>query len=452
LALALALAPGSPVAAQREDSRPPRTPLELEPLRGRGPGGLAGAEIVPVLARDQVLVSTTLRLFALDACSGEILWSAGPPRGWEELEPEAYARAFVGLDHEQLLVAPAAGERIAVAALQVPWTRRDYEEWQGLAIAIPLPERRLFAFELASGAPRWDHAPPPGGDGAGGAFSERMSLVASPLVVGARVLVPCTSDESSIDYHVACYRLETGALLWTTFVTRGQVERNLFGRQSLEFATAPLVAAPDGRTLLAQTDLGLVAALDLATGEVLWRTEYAPLPLPQAKGYAAQKRKEVWRVAPPLVVGEVVLATPRDGAELLALELSSGRRLWAEPMESLRALDGDDQRGLDHLIGADADALYLGGEKVCALAKGGGLASDGGWQVRFTLPLAGSAAARARLAGDALFVPTRTEVLERFIRYPWRRRAFAAQAARGILAIEGALFVLGEGGMRRLER
>src|SRR5262249_31288158 len=151
--------------------------------------------------------------------------------------------------------------------------RHPTEDWQGITISTALPERRLFAFDLATGLPLWDHAPPPSWDGVNGDFAERMSVTGSPLVVGERVLVSCMSDESSIDYHVACYRIETGQLLWDRFVVRGQEERTNFEYLVREFAPPPLVSAP-GQRVVTETGLGVVAALDAATGELLWRTEY----------------------------------------------------------------------------------------------------------------------------------------------------------------------------------
>lgn len=442
------LAPARP-RAQREEAQLERSVLDLTPFaskRGKAPL----AQLEPVLAGDKVLVTSTLRLFAFEARTAELAWTAGPPGGWGQLEPRRLEDLLGALEPERLLVAPAAGERAAVAALQIPQGQAG-EDWHGLEIQRALPERRLFAFELATGRALWNHAPPSDWDGRSGAFAQRMNVCASPLVVGARVFVPCTRDESSIDYHVACYELETGAKLWTTFVKRGQIERNMFGFQAREFAAAPLVAA--GTRVLAQTGLGMVAALDVKSGRVLWKSDYAPIPLPKVKNYQHQPplRPTVWRNATPLVIGDVVLAAPLDCAELLALDLSSGKRLWTAAETTWKELaPGSRVSGFDRVI-ADADTLYLGGQDFTALPIVDWRAGPAS-RARWTRALGDVPPVAARRGGDALFVTHDSRVVELDLASGEIRRALATGVASGLLVTDESLFVLADGALRRIER
>jgi len=146
--------------------------------------------LIPVLAGDEVLVTSTLRLFAFDARTAEPRWSAGPPAGWDAPPQEVRDEAFEGLDAPHLWIAPAAGARVAVAALQVPLLK-SAPDWRDNRF-VAAPERRLFAFELASGRPLWDHAPALTGDDTSGGFPQRMSVMGSPTIAGDRVLVACT--------------------------------------------------------------------------------------------------------------------------------------------------------------------------------------------------------------------------------------------------------------------
>src|SRR5437867_8899373 len=132
-------------AAQRAETSP-GAKLDLTPFAKP-----ERAELVPVLAGERVLLTSTLRLYAFDACSGELAWSAGPPAAWDQLAPAAREALFAGLAPGRMFVAPAAGERVAVAALQIPRSRQAPENWDGMVIWNALPERRLFAFDLASG-------------------------------------------------------------------------------------------------------------------------------------------------------------------------------------------------------------------------------------------------------------------------------------------------------------
>jgi outer membrane protein assembly factor BamB len=445
--LSLAAAP----AAQREALQS-KAKLDFTPFAGTWKHR---AELQPILAGELVLVTTTLRLFAFDMHTERLRWSAGPPRGWDELERAARDRLFDGLDVRQLWIAPGAGERVAVAALQVPLSRTASEEWQGIRIETSLPERRLFAFELGTGRPLWNHAPSPDWDGRNGPQPERMSLIGSPTVVGDRVLTVSSSDQSSVDYHVSCYQLASGALHWSTFVVRGQVEHNMFGRAVIEFAAAPLVAIPARGVVLASTGLGVVAALDLATGQVLWRTDYTPIPIPKARSYSPPKRDTVWRTTPPVVVGGVVLVAPRDSRDLMALDLADGRLLWSLPSSVLNALDADTaELSFDHLIGADERVFYLGGAKTSALAKPGGMRSVEAPVPQWTERVENAEWARhGQLAPDAVVVVGAFEspvFLERERGH--RLGRLVLDAARGLLVTDEELFVLTDAGLDRIER
>ena len=438
-------------AAQREAVRTlPK--LDLTPFAGKDVGR---AELVPVLAGEHVLVTSTLRLFAFDARTAELRWSAGPPHGWDALEPAVREQLFDGLDLRLLWVAPAASERVVVAALQLPLSRNPTEDWHGIQIATAVPERRLFAFELDSGRPLWNHAPAGSGQLAEPSFAQEMTLTSSPTVTGSRVLVPCTSDESSVDYHVACYELTTGALLWNTFVLRGQLERNSFGKAMREFAGPPLVAVAERGCVLAQTGLGAIAALDLATGTLLWRTDYYPIPVPKARTYTAPKREVVWRTTPPIVVGDVVLATPPDSFDLMALDLAYGHVLWINPARSLASLHSETAKlGFDHLIGASADVIYVGGSKLSAFAKRGGFRSPRRFENLWTVPLEQSwTLGRAQLAGEGIFQPGPGEclVLDRKTGTKGNDHALTSRP-RGFLVTDGALYALGDDGLKRIER
>ena len=448
--LALLLLTDVPGAAQREAVRAlPK--FDLTPFARKDVGR---AELVPVLAGEHVLVTSTLRLFAFDAGTAELRWSAGPPDGWNALEPALRDQLFDGLDLRLLWVAPAASERVAVAALQVPLSRNPTEDWHGLQIATAIPERRLFAFELDSGRPLWNHAPRPG-EPAEPSFAEEMTLTSSPTVAGGCVLVPCTSDASSVDYHVASYELTTGTLLWSTFVVRGQIERNMFGKAVREFVGAPLVAVPERGRVLAQTGLGTIVALDLVTGELLWRTDYEAIPLPKARSYTPPKREVVWRTSAPIVVGDVVLATPPDSRDLMALDLADGHVLWSVTERELTACHSDTEKlGFDHLLGASEDVIYLGGSKLSAIARRGGLRSPRPLEHLWTVPVEQPwTLGRAQLAGEEILQPGASECLV-LDRKTGTRRDDRSLTSRpcGFLVTADALFALGEDGLKRIER
>src|SRR5439155_16921346 len=110
---------------------------------------------------------------------------------WREVSPRDRADFFAGIDHESVLIAPAAGEHVAVAALQIPVAFVENEKFNGsITITTRMPDRRLFAFDLATGRKLWSQVPLPGWDGESGSFVERMSVAGPPTVSGTRVLAP----------------------------------------------------------------------------------------------------------------------------------------------------------------------------------------------------------------------------------------------------------------------
>ncbi len=369
---------GSTNSLPRRDAAPWFTALDLAPFGSRSEFHPA---LFPVLAGDRVLVSSSLRLYCLDAFTGELHWQAGPAAGWAELAEDQKNDLFSQVNRSQILVAPAVGGRYVLAALQLPFSVEPDEGWQGIEIQVMIPQRRLFAFDLESGRESWNHAPALAFNAKERRFAplparnyaEEMGVAAPPLIAGSRVIVPCYRLQGRIDFQVACYALETGELLWATAVVSGQRPINMFGRPLEEFTCSPAVLA--GSRVVVQTDLGSVAALDLFTGEILWESLYRQIPLPDPKTWIPAPRKLVWRVAPPAVVGDVVVATPSDSDEITAFRLDDGRVLWTQSARSLQGLDPKRSLSYDLLAGADENTILLAGEKLGMLRKPGGIAS-----------------------------------------------------------------------------
>ncbi len=353
------------------------------PFNGRRPSP-DHYNMFPVLAGNTLLVSTSLRLLAVDAYAGVVRWVSEEPPGWDRVDANdmrslssrpdnqtLQRRDFLsGLDRDTLLVAPAAGSGVAVAALQVPVTHLSNREFQNIRITTVIPDRRLFAYDLQTGRPLWNHMPPPLWDGESGSFSQRMRVAGPPVVVGSRVLVPAYRMRGRIDYHVACYDLATGELLWSRAVISGQRELNMFGRHQWEFAAPPLLV--EGDRVVALTGLGSVAAVDLYTGDLLWETLYEQIALPQVHQFEAHRRKRNWRNAPPVAVDGVVVGTPVDSEDMIALDLETGAMVWSIRYDTL--MRGRTREQLT-LIGADETTVFLAGRKILACRQPAGLAS-----------------------------------------------------------------------------
>ena len=344
----------------------------LEPGRSEPLIGSAGAVgvLFPTLWGERLYVSTSLRLLCLDAYSGELLWASAEPPGWNRVRRSDF---YEGIHEKTLLIAPAAAAGVAVAALQIPVTQSENRDYDRIKITRIIPDRRLFAFDARTGEDLWNHMPPEDWDGEGGCFSERMFVAGPPVIAGTRLLVPAYRMQGRIDYHVACFELTTGALLWSANLISGQRELNMFGRHQEEFCAPPVRV--EGHRVIALTQLGALAALDLFTGEVLWETLYEQYPLKGAVHWNPSIRTRVWDNAPAVVADGMVIAGPTDSPDLIGVELDSGTLLWSIPQERLigRAFRSDDKNLV--LLGATEDTVYLGGHTILALRSGTGLHS-----------------------------------------------------------------------------
>lgn len=329
--------------------------------------------LFPVLWDDRLFVSTGLSVVAANALDGELLWQSDEPAGWSQLSGGARAEFFSGLDRGMSMVAPAVGSGVVVAALQIPRYDLDNADFQGIVITVRLPERRLFAFDAADGKPLWNHVPTAGIDLEAQGIAARMHVAGPPVVAGSRVLVPLVSMQGRVELHLACFELSTGTLQWSTSVLSGQRELNMFNRHEREYSAPPVHV--EGHRVLVLTQLGTLAAFDLFSGNVLWQSAYDQIALPPSRGWSPPERRREWKTAPPVVADGVVLATPADSEDLIAVSLEDGTVLWSMPHERLRPMRASDY-SVDTLLGTREDSVILGGGWIATYRKPGSLRSQ----------------------------------------------------------------------------
>ena len=399
----------------------------------------------PTVAGDSLLINTGLRLLALSSWTGDVLWDSKETRGWESLSPKRREDCFLGVDRQNLMLGACVADGVAVAPLQLPYTRLPQQKFNNINITTPLPERRLFGYELATGRPLWSHEPAPGWDGESGSLVERGSVAAPPVAIGHRVLVPVVRMQGRIDYHVVCVDARDGSTLWSTNLVSGQRELNMFGRAEHEFSACPLVVH-DGK-VIALTQLGAIAALDLHTGEILWETLYERIELPRTQDFRAPAFRTQWRNAPPVIADGCVLATPFDSRELVAVDLESGALLWSLAHATINRAAGAMSQ-LNVLVGADRTTIVLGGEMLAAMDAPQGVSVRGPMRLRWRRepeeeedPFTG----RASLARGRVVWPLREGRVEldlatgeTLLAAAWPDR----QAAGNVLPLAGALVVV----------
>ena len=413
-------------------------------------GFLDYSNLRPKVADGTVWLNTGLRILSVDLLTGAVRWDSGEVQGWGDLDGGERLSLVRGVGKDTLISEVAVDEPtgILVGAMQLPLASLDNDQFSGIKITVSLPERRLFAFNAHTGAPLWDHAPRLGDSIsllAADSFAERMGIAAPPLIHGGLVLVPCYELAGRITMFVAAYDLQTGELAWRTRVVSGQQRVNLFGVHESEFNSAPL-RAQDGK-LIVLTQLGVVAALDIDTGEPIWETSYTQFDLPRNNGNYTPQRDRAWQATAPILADQMVFATPVDCPDLVAFDLETGERLWSERAYRLTAgefatvasqptdLDptawglaaqgfttaSHSRGGVDHLVAASRDKVWLGGDHLVAWTNTAGDLSTSrpSRQAFGALPTPGGMAINrpvsprplAVAAGDSILVPSDWGVL-----------------------------------------
>jgi outer membrane protein assembly factor BamB len=398
-----------------------------------------------VSAEDLVLFSTSRRLVAVNMWSGREQWSSDEPDGWMNMRESERKEYTKGLDTRDALFAPAVADGIVVAPLQVPYSPHRNEDYDNIPILRIIPEWRLFAWDLQTGEELWDHNIPNRWDGETGSFAQRMRVAGPPVIAASRVLVPVYRLEGRIGFHVACYDLTTGRLLWSKQLISGQRELNMFSRTAWAFSAPPVRV--EGDRVICLTQLGTLASLDLFTGALQWETLYEQLPLPRRRSFDADRRPATWRNTPPVVADGLVLATPVDSEELIAADLETGSLLWSMRQSKISRDAEGYVPDVDLLLGADDETVYLGGRRLIALERAGGLrlgVPRRRWSFGEAKIREENSRAWPVLTADRIIVPTTTARLE-IERKQGRLLAdtpWLAGQGGNLLAVDGALFTL----------
>ncbi|MCP3918688.1 MAG: PQQ-binding-like beta-propeller repeat protein [bacterium] len=378
--------------------------------------------IFPTRLGDTVFINTSRELIAVGAYTGEEMWRNGEQLlGWDRISSSEKNSFQDAIDLDEIIVAPAADQGVVVCVLQIPHAFEEDDVYGDLQIIKRIPERRLFAFDVQTGDVLWHTLPPPMWDGESGSFAQRMTVVGPPVIAGSRVFVPAAQLRGRIEFHVGCFDLFTGDTLWSTPLITGQRGLNMFGRSMSEFSAPPLVVA--GNRVIALTQLGVLAGLDLFTGETLWETLYSQIPIDLSQYYSPSKLRSVWSNAPPVVTGDTIVATPMDSRFAVGVDIETGAVIWSKRHDTfvrgVRGGGGTYTGGGTNslvrvLLGADERRVYLGGSRISAFESLGGIDLGAPTRRKWVWPVDDALVAhlpRAVLGGDRLYVPRRAELV-----------------------------------------
>lgn len=346
----MALPAGSPVLVTSEEV----TAIGFD----RRADGSAYA-MFPIGDLDGIYVNTGRDLKAFDPLRRGFAWEWASPL--REVEQSRWSN---GGDEEQInpdmVLAAACGDDVVVAAMQVPDKSANVDFNNGLRIIYKMPQRRLFGFARATGKMLWSHW-----DELDGPKTRRMrghDACGPPLVVGDTVYAPIHDRSGAIAFSVGAYDLHTGALKWRRLVCSSQQEVNMFGNARMEFAASPLAVA-DG-LLYGAANLGVVFALELATGRVRWITAHEVVNMPMTRIHGQQSRPVFFANNAPAITAGVACFTPLDSPSVLGLDCETGRLLWRLPASA--AVDGL-ENDVRWLAGVLDDEFVLAGRGAIAV-------------------------------------------------------------------------------------
>ncbi|MCG3137198.1 MAG: hypothetical protein HJJLKODD_01041 [Phycisphaerae bacterium] len=208
-------------------------------------------------------------------------------------------------------------------------------------------------------------------------------FTASPIAVARPAILPANGAVGpevllvpywvGRDYFLGVLQPEDGNLLRSLHI-------GTLASGWLDSRAARPLAVRD-QTAYLPTGAGLVAAVDLYDLSLRWLSRY---PIAESTPQ--------WLPAPPVITGESLLLPATDSAYLQAFSLVDGRLLWKV-----------DRGRHSHIIAADDDSVYLGGEIISRLAL-----EDGHefWKLEVE-----QATGPAVLSGSNIYVPTRRSLI-----------------------------------------
>ncbi len=190
-------------------------------------------------------------------------------------------------------------------------------------------------------------------------YDRNFSFAAPPLVRGDRLYLGiCTSPMGEQESRVLCLDRKTGRPLWTTFLSSVTGMQAAFMGVAFQPAYLPMLAEQGG-TLYVGTNLGVVGALNPASGAVLWLAQY------RRAGRRLQPNTGMMEAAfrrpanAPLLWNGTLFVLAQDRADLMAFDASTGDELKLPPSGEMH---GElEWKSILHLLGTVNDDLVMTG-------------------------------------------------------------------------------------------
>jgi outer membrane protein assembly factor BamB len=272
----------------------------------------------PVVAEGRVFVlDAASHLYVMKAGSGEPLWdkdlapqnpdsgfdwTLGLMGGNDDVDPSKGSGGGIAFDNGKIFVATgfgvvyaldaASGKELWKTGLDVPIV--DAPTANGGRVFVCTQDNHFYALAQIDGRKLWDHQ--------GIAESAGILESTSPAVAGDYVVAPYSSGE------LFAIRVENGRPAWNDMLTRSG---NVTALSELDdIAGRPVI---DRNMVFAISHSGIMAAINLDTGDRVWT-------------------RDIGGIQTPWVAGDFLYVATTDGA-LLCLERKDGRVKWVHQLQ-----------------------------------------------------------------------------------------------------------------------
>ena len=219
--------------------------------------------------------------------------------------------AFSAAWPERVLIAQYVSDRV------LPTQYMQYD------ITVEIPIRSLIVYDRDRTAPLWktgqrNRLP----TRFASAVQKDFSYTSPVVVKDGLVVAGGWIQRGFVDSLLRAHDLQTGALVWETFLSGDQNEGTMFGEMAREPYSGAILEHDN--TIYYCTQFGAVGAVRVSDGTVRWLTTYDTIEVHATRSRQALKREAYWDANPLLLAGHVLIVTPRDSEYLLAVDTGHG--------------------------------------------------------------------------------------------------------------------------------
>ena len=345
------------------------TPEDDGPSQGEGIG------IMPVADGHAMFFQDGRHVYAVDLTTGR------PLPGWLETYPPGPAAAgsdeggvytlnLAGRPRGEQLTTTASAD--AVLAVMGQPDHSPFVPGQAVTFAVP-SSPRVVCLDRTTGRLRWSltaaDLPAAAGKVHDADFSGPVRVVASDVAADSVLVCAIGGREHQFaECYLVGLSLKTGKYQWSTYL--GSATQSFDGDTTTETPLAPQLSV-DGTTAYVLSNVGTVAAVDVAGGMLRWLSAYPRDGVDagdpnffraRLQGIAPSAAPKPWAFNPPIIRGGRVYVLPADGKSLRVFDAATG--------EERRRVATSDLDDADVLLGVEPPSADAPAGVVLTSAKG----------------------------------------------------------------------------------